>query len=274
MVKLSSLTPAEIKFIRHPNESLMSNALKVTFRDLMVKRVLEIKEDDKSIIQVFRGKDWGKYDLKPHEQLFTNPFETSPDMYLTMYEVKKLIKEEVKNAKQFKREYLFNQLSEYFKPEPSFFLFRWFSKFRLNPDGEYLQSQIGYKILAANNVLAADYVPESSLDEIYKEFGTNILLLDNEYIEDLKAKLGPSIDVKKKKSTSEDGVYEQSYASPDWQMDPALQTIVVLEMLNMGDDVADVATSHFDSGFDAIDSSGRTQVGLEDHSILEAAVHQ
>ena len=81
---LSKITPAETKLIKDTNSLELKDLMKYTFMDLLLKKVIEIKEvrrkahpRDRQIrtyTYVVSGKNFNKYKPKNHESIYLSPF--------------------------------------------------------------------------------------------------------------------------------------------------------------------------------------------------------
>ena len=80
---LSKITPAETMLIKDSSSVELKNLMKYTFMDLLLKKVIEIKEVNKkshprdkyirTYTYVVSGKNFSKYKPKKHELIYLNP---------------------------------------------------------------------------------------------------------------------------------------------------------------------------------------------------------
>jgi len=81
---LSQITPAETLLIKNSNSLQLKDLMKFTFMDLLLKKVIEIKEINKrphpldtivvKYTYVIAGKNFKKYKPKNHELIYLSPF--------------------------------------------------------------------------------------------------------------------------------------------------------------------------------------------------------
>ena len=219
MQLLSKLSPAETMLLIESSSSSLKDLMKFTFMDLLLKKVIEIKEEkrrpnprDKYVRKytyIIKGKNLPKYSPKAHELIFIKSFIKSPSIKILFKHFIKMGYEEAKGVNSFKKSIISSNIMNQYAKQ-SFFQ-RIFGGFTLSNDGQKVKSEVlAYlKPIDDNigNIINRDKV--KALD-ILVTLGGNIFLLNN-----LDFKLLKKIDsqlIKEQKL-----IYSESYAyGDDW----------------------------------------------------------
>lgn len=263
------LTPAQIKVILEPNKSRIKDLLRLTFMDLLLKGVIAVRETEQITYkskEVYRGKNFDVYRPKPHEILFISPFEESPDLTLTLYEMAGLVKNEIKSTENFRWDYLIEpELRKYFKPQSNIWLFRLFTGFKLNESGKILQADLGKFIVDYSTRIKGKRIEPEDVRELYKITGTNFLLIDgfdSFYLKNIFDEIEEEEKQKCKKNkvfTYDDTVIfydsDENHKTFDFPSIPVLGGLILYQVLEQFEDVAESVSETFSSSFGSYDST-------------------
>lgn len=121
MKLLSKLSPAETMLVINSSCSL-KDMMKFTFMDLLLKRVIEIKVENKKVLTrdkyakkitvlksynyVIKGKNFNKYNPKEHELIFLAPYQKSSSIKILFKHLIKVAYENARSSKVFKSKVL------------------------------------------------------------------------------------------------------------------------------------------------------------------------
>lgn len=110
MKHLSRLTPAETLLILKGDQMPLSDLLKYSFMDLLLKQVLAIREVQRQASSrdpirihkyVVTGSSFGTYQVKPHELAFLSIFQTNPESSVLFKNLVKIAYQNAKNQKHY-----------------------------------------------------------------------------------------------------------------------------------------------------------------------------
>lgn len=110
MKHLSRLTPAETLIILTGDKTPLSELLKYTFMDLLLKQVLAIREvqrqaSSRDPIRVHKyvvtGSNYGNYQAKPHEPVLLSIFQTNPESSVLFRNLVKIAYQNAKNERRY-----------------------------------------------------------------------------------------------------------------------------------------------------------------------------
>ncbi|WP_452599038.1 hypothetical protein [Pontimicrobium sp. MEBiC01747] len=192
---LSQITPAQTKLIIDNNSVALKNLMKLTFMDLVLKKVLKIKEVEqkahsrdkhtRAYTYIIPGKNFNSYKPKVFESVFLSPFYKSPEIQIQFKTYIKLIYDNSKGRWNYKKTVKnTSEIKPYFK---STFFINLFKQIKLTPEGHKLNTALKdylYKIdseiinLLENN--------KKKALELLENIGGNIFLLKNLDFEMLK----------------------------------------------------------------------------------------
>lgn len=144
---LSKITPAETLLIKSNGNAILKDLLKYTFMDLLLKKVLEVKEIDKKDenetdenTYVVTGENFNNYKPKDHESILINPFLKSESIEILLEQFIKMVYESSSGAHYYRVTTKRNQeISTYFK---SNFFAKLFGSISLNEEGKKLRKDI------------------------------------------------------------------------------------------------------------------------------------
>lgn len=263
MEVLKTLSPAQTRVILAPNSSKVSELLRLTFIDLILKRVLAIRESEYcgGMLEVFRGEKYNTWSSKYHEKIFTEVFNDTPELCITMDELIKLVKSEIGSSKKYKWRYLIEpELSKYFHPQPLFKVFG--VRIKLNDEGLALKNDIEKYLNRVTPKLRNKSPKISEINDIYESLGSNFLLIkgyESKYLKRFFHKVHKEESKKKKMSqsvgaTSYDGVSVSDTGS-NFIGTPLLDSIILYEILEFFEGVDSIVSSNFETSFSGFDDS-------------------
>lgn len=132
---LSQITPAETMLIKDCSSVELKNLMKFTFMDLLLKKVIEIKEINKkshtrdsyvrTYTYVISGKNFNKYTPKKHELIYLSPFIKSPSIQILFNNFIKMAYDTANGSWNYKKATRSNrEINPYFKESLLLNLFR------------------------------------------------------------------------------------------------------------------------------------------------------
>jgi hypothetical protein len=268
MTLLSKFTPAETKLILESGKATFKDLMKLTFMDLLLKKVIKIVEEEKELhisdgsrtyTYIEAGKNFHKYKPKPHETVFTKPFNTEEEMQYLLQHFIKVGYENSGKSRRYKRKIKeTNNLHSYWSDS---FFESLFGLTRLNDHGERTKHEIS-KYLDEIDAQINDWLEndqEKAL-EVLLAIGGNIFLLKN-----LKFELLKNIDkelLTLKKTEADDDTDDDDY----WFLYADFYDDDDFFGLDFDDDFSfqtyfDDTLDSFDTQFDAFDSSSSFDSG-------------
>ena len=259
MKLLSNITPAETLLIKDNGSSDLKSLMKFTFMDLLLKKVIEVKEissrphprdRERKYTYVVSGKNLTKYAPKKHELIFINSFLKSPSLQVLFKNYVSMIYGSANGKSSYKKLIKSNkEIDGYFNQS---ILLNLFSINKLTNKGVITQKELkAYLIEIDNNInhlLTED--KEKGL-ELLLQIKGNIFLLKNLHFELLK-----KIDKELlKQHKNQNGDSYDSYS--DWwiYIDFYEESDHFDTHFNDFDNTLNSFESDFDS-FDSSDSSG------------------
>ncbi|MCH2196072.1 hypothetical protein [Kordia sp.] len=212
---LSILTPAETELILENRTASFKDLMKLTFMDLLLKKVIKIVEvekqshprnDSRVYTYIEKGKNFANCKPNPHESIYTTPFEEEDDIQILFHHFVKIGYEATGKSIGYKKKVKkTGNLDAFLKS--SFFL-NLFGMIRLNKQGEKTKKEISNYLKEVdskiNHLLEND--KEKAL-EILLTIGGNIFLLKNLNFELLKNIDKQLLAQKRSESNSESDDY-------------------------------------------------------------------
>ncbi len=153
--KLNNLTPAETRTILTPETNNLHELLKLTFLDLVRRKLLRIEERGDSVsteTYVTTGPAFYTEKTLPHEEVMLQPFRLAPTMELLMKAYLKAVKGRLKGGANKYRKLIFEsgRLQPYFKTG---FFYTLFGARVLNAEGVQLRNQLQQQLEYHNREL-------------------------------------------------------------------------------------------------------------------------
>ena len=185
---LSKITPAETMLIKDCTSVQLKDLMKYTFMDLLLKKVIEIKEISRkshprdkysrTYTYVVSSKNFNKYKPKNHELIYLSPFTKSPSIQILFKNFIKMAYDSSNGSWNYKKTTRSNrEINPYFKD--TFFL----NLFRLNKltdDGIKLKKEISnYLIDIDKNINHLLLNDKKKGLELLLSIGGNVFLLNN-----------------------------------------------------------------------------------------------
>ncbi|NRD19613.1 hypothetical protein HNV08_06105 [Winogradskyella eckloniae] len=185
---LSQITPAETLLIKDCDDVQLKELMKFTFMDLLLKKVIEIKEIDKkahprdpylrTYTYVVAGKNFKAYTPKNHETIFLSPFTKSPAIEILFKNFIKMVCETTNGIWSFIKSTRSNtEIKPYFKQSV---LLSFFKLNKRTQDGKKLGSEIANYLNEIDNRI--DHLLHNDQQqalELILNIGGNIFLLKN-----------------------------------------------------------------------------------------------
>lgn len=186
METLKKLTPAETLILRDTSSAAFRNLLKFTLIDLILKRVLVIKnevtgqEQEESPVaykNVEAGPAFNGYHPKEHEWIYLSPYKKDADISIQFKHLVKMGWESARN----RNHYIFKQIltsNEVNRAVKEGWFYRIFGSVKLTEEGAVLQRRVNTELSQLEDKLPSliDNNPEGAKDIISQIHG-NILLL-------------------------------------------------------------------------------------------------
>jgi hypothetical protein len=268
MTLLSKLSPAETKLILEEGSASFKDLLKLTFMDLLLKKVIKIVEEEKELhisdgsrtyTYIEAGKNFHKYKPKPHETIFTTSFAEEDDIQLLFTHFVKIGHQASGNNRRYKK-----KIGEIGNLQPylsdSFFI-SLFGMTRLNDRGKKTKHEVT-KYLNEVDAQINDWLEndqEKAL-EILLAIGGNIFLLKNLNFELLKNIDKELLALKKKQTDDETDFDDYWFLYVDFYDDYDLFGVDFDEGFSFQSYFDDTLDS-FDTQFDSFDSSSSFDSG-------------
>lgn len=262
MEVLKKLSPAQTKVILAPNSSKISELLRLTFIDLVLKRVIVIREAKNSdgTLEILRGEKFDTCTLKYHDRIFTEIFNDTPELCITIDELMKLVRREIGGSKKYKWRCLIEpELSKYFHPKPLFGVFG--SRIKLNDEGLALKNDIEKYLNRATPRVRKKSPKISEAKDIYESLGSNFLLIngyESKYLKNFFHKVRKEESKKKKMSESADtNSHGVCVSDPGGNSisTPILDGIILYEILEIFESFDSIVSSNFETSFGGFDDS-------------------
>lgn len=186
MKLLSKITPAETILIRDGAAAQLKDLMKYTFMDLVLKKVIEIKEINKKshprdnhvsiYTYVVSGKNFSRYRPKNHELPFLSPFIKSQSIKILFKHFIKMAYDASNGSWEYQKKTRSNlEINQYFKET---FISNLFRIIKLTDKGIHLRNKISNYLKqidrTINNLLKNDN--KKGL-ELLLSLGGNIFLL-------------------------------------------------------------------------------------------------
>lgn len=183
---LSQITPAETMLIKDCTSVQLKDLMKFTFMDLLLKKVIEIKEINKkphprdkyirTYTYVILGKNFNKYKPKKHELIYLSPFIKSPSIQILFKNFIKMAYDTSNGSWNFKKSIRSNrEVTLYFKQS---FLLNLFRLNKLTDTGKKLRNEISNYLNEIDKNI--DYLLHNDKKkglELLLKIGGNIFLL-------------------------------------------------------------------------------------------------
>lgn len=185
---LSKITPAETTLIREGTFTALRDLLKLTFMDLLFKKVIEIKEVKRkahprdSYIRTYNyviaGKNLENYKAKNHELIFLSPFLKSPALKILFANFIKMAVDTVDLGWDYKKLIRSNpEIQPYFNQS---FLLDLFHLLKLTGKGKELKKEIAeYLNEIDNSIVDLFQNDQEKALKLIISLGGNIFLLKN-----------------------------------------------------------------------------------------------
>lgn len=214
---LSKITPAETMLVKNSDSVKLKDLMKFTFMDLLLKRVIEIKEVNKrahprdkyirTYTYVISGKNFSQYKPKNHELIFLSPYFKSKSIQILFKNFIKMVYDSSNGNWNYTKSVRSNKgIDLNFKQ--TFFT----NLFRLNvltAKGIEVQKKIVAYLNMIDNMLLNDN--KKGL-ELLLNIGGNIFLLENLDFQLLK-KIDKELIIRQK------NLYKDTYDSDsDWEL--------------------------------------------------------
>jgi hypothetical protein len=212
MKHLSQLTPAETLIILHGEKAALSELLKFTFMDLLLKQVLVTKEIEKqanpkdpitSYKYVFTGNNFPAYQASPHENVLLSVYKKSSDTGVLFKNLVKIAYQNARYQGWYQVQVISNSnIKDLFSRN---YFERWFGGFSYTQKGSQVKKEIQAEVAmiesAIGNAITTD---KNKRLDLLKSIGGNIFLLKG-----LEFSLAQEIDEEilkeKSKNTSDQG---------------------------------------------------------------------
>ena len=184
MKHLSRLTPAETLVILTGDKTPLSELLKYSFMDLLLKQVLVIREVQRQASSrdpirvhkyVITGSNYGNYQVKTHESVLLSIFRANPESSVLF---RNLVKIAYQNAKNEKHYYPQLTANPNLKDALSTSLFqRIVGKFSYTQKGLVIKKEIQNEFSEIEKVFSKQLsIDRSQALELLKSIGGNIFL--------------------------------------------------------------------------------------------------
>ena len=185
---LSKITPAEAMLIKDDVSLELKDLMKYTFMDLLLKKVIEIKEINKKLhpkdkyirtyTYVVSGKNFNKYKPKNHELIYVRPFIKSQSIQILFKHFIKMAYESSNGIWNYKKTIRSNrEISQFFKQT---FLLNLFRFSILTGNGVKIKKEISnYLNEIDQNIDNLLHNDKKKGLELLLSIGGNIFLLKN-----------------------------------------------------------------------------------------------
>jgi hypothetical protein len=248
---LSQIAPAQTKLIVDYNSVALKDLMKLTFMDLILKKVLQIKEveqkahpNDKYVREytyIIPGKNFENYKPRVFESIFLSPFTKSPEIQIQFKMFIKLMYDNSKGSWNYKK--TVKNTSEIETNFRSTFFVNLFRQLKLTQNGNKLKTELENYLISIDSEIAnlLENDKKKAL-ELLENIGGHIFLLKNIDFEMLK-KVDKELSNQQKhyNSSTNDNAY---YEDDDWLFFSAFND----------DYMYDSYFNDFDSTIDSYDS--------------------
>lgn len=180
-MNLKKLTPAETRTILTPETNNLHELLKLTFLDLVRRKLLRIEErgDAKTTeTYVTTGPAFYTEQTLPHEEVMLQVFRSAPTMELLMKAYLKAVKGRLKGGANKYRKLIFEsgRLQPYFKTG---FFYSLFGARVLNAEGVQMQRQLQEELEYNNRelIMLNNQNDSGGMQHLFGQLGGNAFLL-------------------------------------------------------------------------------------------------
>lgn len=185
MKHLSRLTPAETLLVLTGDKTPLSELLKYTFMDLLLKQVLAVHEVERQASThdpvrmskyVAIGKNYHSHPIRLHEAVFLSIFQNSPEVSILFRNIVKISYQRAKSE----RHYYFQLTSNSnLKSAITASVFqRLLGRFSYTHDGKALKKEIQNEIASVERTVAAYMATDRNRGiDLLKAIGGNVFLL-------------------------------------------------------------------------------------------------
>lgn len=185
MKHLSRLTPAETLIILNGEKAPISELLKYTFMDLLLKQVLLIREVERQAnirdpIRVYKyvvaGANFRNYRMSKHEFALLSVFDKNPDANILFRNLVKIAYQNAKNERQYYSQLITNSnLKELVSTS---LVQKMFGGFSYSEKGLQIKKEVQNEILLIEKNISDYIITDKSRGlELLKVIGGNIFLL-------------------------------------------------------------------------------------------------
>jgi len=185
---LSKITPAETMLIKDCSSVKLKDLMKYTFMDLLLKKVIEIKEINKkahprdkyirTYTYVVSGKNFNKYNPKNHELIFLGAFIKSQTIQILFKHFIKMAYDTANGSSNYKKLIRSNRDSNQYLKKT--FLIKLFKLNRLTDNGIIIKKEISaYLTNIDKNIDNLLHNDKKKGLELLLSIGGNIFLLKN-----------------------------------------------------------------------------------------------
>jgi hypothetical protein len=182
---LSKLTPAETLIILQGNKATLSDLLKFTFMDLLLKQVLITQEIEKqanprdpitSYKYVFPGNNFAAYQANPHENVLLSVYKKSADTGVLFRNLVKIAYQNARHQSWYQIQLINNSnIKDLFSRT---YFERWFGGFSYTQKGFQVKKEIQAEVSAIESNIASYITSDKSQGlALLKSIGGNIFLL-------------------------------------------------------------------------------------------------
>ncbi|GAB1855335.1 hypothetical protein MHTCC0001_01680 [Flavobacteriaceae bacterium MHTCC 0001] len=188
MKLLSKTTPAETLLIKDCNSAKLKDLMKLTFMDLLLKKVIKIIEVDKkahsrdkyirTYTYLIAGKNFKIYKPKKHELIYLSPFEKNESIQILLKHFIKMAYDFSNGSWSYKKSIRGSkEINLYFKDS---FLSNLFRQVQLTNNGDNVKNQISnYLNDIDKEIVHLLHNDKEKALELLLNIGGNIFLLKN-----------------------------------------------------------------------------------------------
>lgn len=184
MKYINQLKPAEVLLLKERNQANAKDLLKVTFLDLIIKKILEVKTFQKEIHRdeireykfVVRGSSFRGYRIAPYEEFYLSPFNQSRDLKLLIPNAIKIGFENSVHPKKLIETISQSLVQDGYLQQN--FLQKIVGSYSLTPKGKEIRSHILYEISQLESSLPEMMQKDKTkAGEIIQKLGGSFYLL-------------------------------------------------------------------------------------------------
>ena len=186
MKDYNHLTPSEIAYIVNLGKVNLANHFYFTLMDLQLKQVIEVPKGFRIVIDpkvnyeydtfLGRGHHFDVYKPLPHEVIFTDIFNSDPNLKLTILQIMSHAFKKINAWNSYDAMFQeYEHLKEYLDRKKFFNLFN--TKF-LTDRGERLRAYLKESLAAFTN-LYKNHVPDDYVEDAINQLGSKIILIPN-----------------------------------------------------------------------------------------------